>query len=82
MAIAGLLVHCLSEKLAEVEASVGSMPEMTTYGAREDPYVITVVDAASSEMEKKVEAIEKIDGVLAIYTTFVSFEDELADVSS
>jgi len=82
MAIAGLLVHCSSQKLADVEAAVGSMPEMTTYGAREDQYVITVVEAASSEMEKKVEAIEKIDGVLAIYTTFVSFEDELTDVSS
>ncbi len=79
MAIAGLLVHTLKENLQDVERQLDSMPEMTTYGTSEDQYIIVVAEAPSEEMEKRVEKIKKLDGVLTIYTTFVTVEDELED---
>jgi nitrate reductase NapAB chaperone NapD len=79
MAIAGLLVHCLKEELTGIEAKVGSMPEMTTYGTQQDQYLVVVAEAPSQNMEKTVERLQDIDGVLAVYTTYVSIEDELTD---
>ena len=79
MAIAGLLVHTLPEYVVAVEATVKSMSEMTTYGIHEDQYVVVVVEADADHMEKTVEKINAIDGVLTIYTTYLTIEDELAD---
>ena len=77
MAIAGLLVHTLKEHLEDVEAKVSSMPEMTTYGIHQDQYVVVVAEAPSDEMEKRVDRIKDLEGVLTIYTTYVTIEDEL-----
>lgn len=77
MAIAGLLVHTLKENLEAVERQIHSMPEMTTYGIHQDQYVVVVAEVPSDQMEKKVDRIKEIDGVLTIYTTYVTLEDEL-----
>ncbi len=79
MAIAGLLVHTLTERLAPVEEEIGKMAEMTTYGCHQDQYVVVVAEAPSGQMEATVKRIEAIDGVLTIYTTYVTVEDELDD---
>ena len=77
MAIAGLLVHTLKENLEDVEKQIRFMPEMTTYGIHQDQYIVVVVEAPSDQMEKKVERIKEVEGVLTIYTTYVTIEDEL-----
>ena len=79
MAIAGLLVHTLSENVKTVERKIGKMPEMTTYGIHEDQYVVVVVETEADYMEKTVDKINMIDGVLTIYTTYLTIEDELTD---
>ncbi len=79
MAIAGLLVHSFKEDIPEVEAKIALIPELTSFGNRDD-HIAVVADTPSSEMEKLVDRLSAIDGVLAVYTTFVSIEDELADV--
>ena len=79
MAIAGLLIHTLKEDLETVESRIRSMPEMTTYGIHQDQYIVVVVEAPSDQMEKKVDLIKDIEGVLTIYTTYVTIEDELPD---
>lgn len=79
MAIAGLLIHTLKEDLETVESRIRSMPEMTTYGIHQDQYIVVVVEAPSDQMEKKVDLINDIEGVLTIYTTYVTIEDELPD---
>lgn len=76
MAIAGLLVHTLNEDLSRIEAEVSLMPEMTTYGCHQDQYIVVVAEAPSSELEEVVNKIQEIDGVLTIYTTYVTVEDE------
>jgi len=77
MAIAGLLVHTLKEDLEAVERHIKSMAEMTTYGIHQDQYVVVVAEAPSDQMEKKVDGIKELEGVLTIYTTYVTLEDEL-----
>ncbi len=79
MAIAGLLVHTLQENLDAVEAHITSMPEMTIYGTREGVYIVAVAELASERMEKKVDEIKELEGVLAVYTTYVNTEDEFGD---
>jgi nitrate reductase NapAB chaperone NapD len=77
MAIAGLLVHALKGELQKVEAQIRAMPEMTTYGCHQDQFVVVVADAAAEQMEKAVDRIHAIRGVLAVYTTYVTIEDEI-----
>jgi len=77
MAIAGLLVHTLSEHIKTVEAQIKKMPEMTSHGIHQNQYVVVVAEAPSDQLEKKADRIKKIEGVLAIYTTYVTIEDEL-----
>ena len=77
MAIAGLLVHTLGEHLGGVEERIKGMPEMTTYGTHQEQYVVVVAEAPSDEMEKKVDIIKEFEGVLTIYTTYVTVEDEM-----
>ena len=79
MAIAGLVIHTLKEDLETAESQIRSMPEMTTYGIHQDRYIVVVVEAPSDQMEKKVDLIKDIEGVLTIYTTYVTIEDELPD---
>ncbi len=79
MAIAGLLVHALKENLEDVEKQISSMPEMTTYGIHQDQYIVVVAETPSDQMETKVDRIKDIEGVLTIYTTYVTLEDELSE---
>ena len=77
MAIAGLLVHTLKEKLAAVEAALQAAPAFTTYGTYEDQYLVVVAQAASGKLENLVDSLKDLEGVLAVYTTYVTIEDEL-----
>jgi len=53
------------------------MEEMTTYGIHEDQYVIAVVESPSDTIERVVKKIGRIDGVLTVYTTYLTIEDEI-----
>ncbi|RLC13502.1 MAG: hypothetical protein DRI57_16090 [Deltaproteobacteria bacterium] len=77
MAIAGLLVHTLKEQVEDVRTQISAMPEMTTYGIHEEQYIVTVAEFPSEFMEDEVEKLKDMEGVLTIYTTYVTIEDEL-----
>jgi len=77
MAIAGLLIHTLKENLEVVERQINAMPEMSTYGIHQDQYIVVVAEAPSNQMEKKVDRIKDLEGILTIYTTYVTIEDEI-----
>ena len=79
MAIAGLLVHTLTEDLAHIESKIQNMDQMTTYGCHQNEYIVVVAEAPANQLEAKVKKIEAIDGVLTIYTTYVTVEDEMDD---
>ena len=77
MAISGILVHCLKDDLDVVEQQVSSMEELTTYGVHEDAYVVAVVESPSDTIERVVKRIGGLDGVLTVYTTYLTIEDEI-----
>lgn len=79
MAISGILIHCLADALDVVEQQVCSMEELTTYGIHDDAYVVAVVESPSDTIEKVMKRISKLDGVLTVYTTYLTIEDEIDD---
>ena len=81
MAIAGLLVHTEKEAAESVAARIRAMPEMSTYGTQQEEYVIVVAEAPAGQLEKVVARLKEIAGVLTIYTTYVTVEDELPDTT-
>jgi nitrate reductase NapAB chaperone NapD len=81
MAIAGLLVHTEKKAMQSVAARIQAMPEMSTYGTHQEEYVVVVAEAPAGQLEKVVQRLKEIEGVLTIYTTYVTVEDELSDTS-
>jgi nitrate reductase NapAB chaperone NapD len=81
MAIAGLVVHTEKGVAETVAAQIRVMPEMTTFGNQQEEYIIVVAEAPANQLETVVARIKEIDGVLTIYTTYVTIADELPDTS-
>ncbi len=77
MAITGLLVHSVIEDAQDVEKSINELEGMTTYGIHQDQYVVVVVEAPSDRIERVVGQIDDIEGVLSVYTTYLTIEDEI-----
>ncbi len=77
MAIMGFLVHALMDDVEQVEAAIGRMPGMTTYGIHENQYVVVVAEAPSERIDDEVDRINGLEGVLTIYATYMTVEDEM-----
>ncbi len=77
MAIAGLLVHTLEYLIEDVKTQISVIPGMTIYGIHEGVFIVTVAEFPSEIMEDEVEKLKDIEGVLTIYTTYITIEDEL-----
>ncbi len=77
MAIMGLLVHVLKENVETVEQTVSQMEEMTTYGIHEDQYVVVVCETVSDQIELVMDKVKQLKGVLTVYTTYLTIEDEM-----
>ena len=77
MAIMGFLVHALPDDLERVERVVGRMDGMTTYGIHNDQYIVAVAEAPSDKIDDEVDKIKELDGVLTIYATYMTVEDEM-----
>ncbi|NOQ45927.1 MAG: hypothetical protein GQ559_04530 [Desulfobulbaceae bacterium] len=77
MAILGFLIHTLDEDVREVEAKVNKMPEITTYGVHQDHFIVTVAEVPADAVEKTMNKIKELDGVLTTYTTYLTIEDEI-----
>ncbi len=79
MAILGFLTHTLADKAAAVEKAVSAMPELTTYGIHKNCYVVTVAEAPTEGLEAVLDRVRAVDGVLAVYVTSFTREDEEED---
>ena len=79
MAILGFLTHTLGGHAAAVEKALADMPELTTYGVHKDCYVVTVAEAPSEYMEALIDRVKSLEGVLAVYVTSFTREDEEVD---
>jgi len=76
MAILGFLTHTLGGHAAAVEKALAAMPELTTYGVHKDCYVVTVAEAPSDYLEALIDRIKSLEGVLTVYVTSFTREDE------
>ncbi len=75
-------VHTEKEALQAVAAKIQAMPEIEPVpGTQQEEYVVVVAEAPAEQLEKVVGRLKKIEGVLTIYTTYVTVEDELPDTS-
>ncbi len=81
MAITGMLVQALVDKVGEVEARLAAQPGATTYGVHQDQYVVAVLEAPHKELEDRLRALEDMEGVLKIYTTYLNLEDEMPSLA-
>lgn len=77
MAIAGLLVHTLEDHTQAIEQQINDMETMTSYGIHNAAYIVVVAEIHSDKMEQEVDKIKAFEGVLTIYTTYVTVEDEV-----
>jgi len=77
MAIMGFLAHVIKKDASLVEAQIQKMAEMTTYGIHQDQYVVVVAETASENIEKTVNRVKQLEGVLTLYTTYLTIEDEM-----
>jgi len=77
MAIMGFLVHALQDDLERIEQVVSRMDGMTTYGIHNDQYIVVVAEAPSEKIDDEVGIIKELDGVLTIYATYMTVEDEM-----
>ena len=76
MAILGFLTHTLPESAVAVEEELAGMPELSTYGVHKECYVVTVAAAPSVGMEALVNRVRAVEGVIAVYVTSFTTEDE------
>jgi nitrate reductase NapAB chaperone NapD len=76
MAILGFLTHTLTDQVHNVERALDAMPELSTYGIHKDAYVVAVADAPAAKMEAVVDRVKTVAGVIAVYVTSYTTEDE------
>lgn len=76
MAIAGFLVQTLPEQTRSVEAALTKMPGVRSYGIHEGAYIVAVAESETARLEALVERMQELEGVLAVYLTSVTTEDE------
>ncbi|MCL2124078.1 MAG: chaperone NapD [Desulfovibrionaceae bacterium] len=79
MAILGFLAHTLEGQAHTVEKALAAMPELTTYGVHKACYVVTVAEAATDHMGALVDRVKNVEGVLTVYVTSFTREDEEED---
>ncbi len=77
MAISGLLIHTLTDSTRAVESAVSVMSGLTCYGIHDDCYVVAVAECPLDRLEEVMNGIKALDGVLALYPTYLTVEDEL-----
>lgn len=80
MAILGFLAHAFAAEAADVEKRLATVPGLTTYGIHKENYIVAVADCPSAEMEALMERAKLLEGVITIYVTSFSMEDELEEM--
>ncbi|MDR3175927.1 MAG: chaperone NapD [Desulfovibrio sp.] len=77
MAIAGFLAHAESGQSERLEARLAGMPGISTFGVHRGCYIVAVAEAPGERMEDLLGQARSLDGMLALYVTSMTIEDEL-----
>ncbi len=78
MPIGGFVVVAVSEFLDRVVDDLKSRSCVSVYGTDDKGNIVVVIESETSEeMERLVEEIKSIDGVLNVGLAYLHFEDEV-----
>jgi nitrate reductase NapAB chaperone NapD len=77
MAIAGFLVHAEAEQSERLEATLAEIPGISTFGIHRECYIVAVAEAPGGRMENLLRGVHGLNGVLTVYVTSMTVEDEL-----
>ncbi len=83
MPIGGFVIQIDTAARPEVLAPLGKMPEVELYGEDEKGNLVAVLDCETSQrMEKVVEEIAAIAGVLNMGLAYIHAEDEVERIAA
>ncbi len=80
MAIAGIVVTGLRERMAEISKQMEGVPGLTEMHPVDDGGKwAAVLEAPSEHMETALSDLKDMEGVLTVDLAFLSYEDDLTD---
>ena len=80
MAISGIIVKVQSELLDEVKSVLEGMDNISVEAISPNKEIVAVMESKSlDDMKKECFALEKIAGVIGVYPSFVTTEDEMEE---
>ena len=80
MAISGIIVKVQLDLLDEVKAVLDSMDNISVEAVSPNREIVAVMESKSlDDMKKECFALEKIAGVIGVYPSFVTTEDEIEE---
>ncbi len=81
MAIAGVVIAAQPQKAMHVVEELNKTPQVTTYGVYNDSQIVAVFESDTANGLKKLseKILKNIDGILGIYPSYVTFEDEMEE---
>lgn len=83
MVIAGFVVQCQPQSQQDIIVALEAMADVDVFGADGKGNIVTVVDADSStDLEKTVKRMEKLEQVLTVGLTYLNMEDEAEKIAS
>ena len=74
-------MQVLPEEAHAVEASLNTIPGVTSYGIHEEAYIVAVVESHTAALEDLIKKVEGMEGVLAAYLTSLTTEDEESETA-
>jgi nitrate reductase NapAB chaperone NapD len=77
VAITGFLVHCEAEQSGRIERRLAELREITSFGVHRERYIVAVAEAPGGEMEELLRRVRGVEGVLSLYVTSMTIEDEI-----
>ncbi|MDR2745166.1 MAG: chaperone NapD [Desulfovibrio sp.] len=77
MAIAGFLVHAEAGQSERLEAELAEIPGISTFGIHRECYIVAVAEAPGNSMEDLLHGVHGMGGVLTVYVTSMTVEDEI-----
>lgn len=80
MAISGIIVKVQLDLLDEVKAVLDSMDNISVEAVSPNKEIVAVMESKSlDDMKNECFALEKISGVIGVYPSFVTTEDEIEE---
>ncbi|NPA48794.1 MAG: chaperone NapD [Thermodesulfobacteria bacterium] len=81
MPIGGFVLHVQPERREDVLEEISRFPDLTVYGYDDKGQVVIVLESETSEeMEKRVDSLLSIEGVITCDLAYLHGEDEVEKI--